>query len=80
MSADRKDQAGASEGEADGGDERPVRPRYERWLSGLELAMEAGPLKDLDPEKLRNEIRRWAKAVVAYARQLSFGAVDRSES
>lgn len=49
-----------------------------RCFSGgrLELAMEVGrPLEDLDPEKLKSEIRRWAKAVVAYARQLSFCSV-----
>ncbi|XP_074575736.1 uncharacterized protein LOC141832147 [Curcuma longa] len=48
---------------------------YERCVSGLELALEAGrPLRELDPEKIKEEIMRWAKAVVAYARQLSFGA------
>lgn len=47
---------------------------YERCVSGLELALEAGrPLRELDPEKIKEEIKRWAKAVVAYARQLSFG-------
>ncbi|WOK99229.1 hypothetical protein Cni_G07941 [Canna indica] len=50
------------------------RAAFDGCFSGLELAMEAGPLKELDPEKLKNEIKRWAKAVVAYARQLSFGA------
>ncbi|MQM00851.1 hypothetical protein Taro_033587 [Colocasia esculenta] len=44
---------------------------FGRCFSGLEVAMEGAPLKELDPEKLKNEIKRWAKAVVAYARQLS---------
>ncbi|KAI4330662.1 hypothetical protein MLD38_028928 [Melastoma candidum] len=31
----------------------------------------ASSLKDVDSTKLKDEIRRWAKAVVAYARQVS---------
>ncbi|KAG6507457.1 uncharacterized protein LOC121983035 [Zingiber officinale] len=55
---------------------------YERCVSGLEFALEAGrPLRELDPEKIKEEIKRWAKAVVAYARQLSFGSKQqRSEN
>ncbi|CAA7397299.1 unnamed protein product [Spirodela intermedia] len=42
-----------------------------RWFSGVELTLEKRPLKELDSEKVKREIRRWAKAVVSYARQLS---------
>ncbi|KAF9606752.1 hypothetical protein IFM89_028128 [Coptis chinensis] len=30
-----------------------------------------GPLENLDSEKLKMEIKKWAKAVVSYARQVS---------
>ncbi|KAF3328320.1 hypothetical protein FCM35_KLT06926 [Carex littledalei] len=39
---------------------------------GMEFNLEPGPLKELSPEKIKEEIKRWAKAVVTYARQLSF--------
>ncbi|RRT82967.1 hypothetical protein B296_00002369 [Ensete ventricosum] len=52
----------------------------EQCFSTLELVVEAGTLKDLDPEKLKNEIKRWAKAVVAYAHQLSFSAICNDDS
>nr|XP_010924942.1 uncharacterized protein LOC105047629 [Elaeis guineensis] len=66
-----------------GSDSRSKRARFDRCFSGLEIKIEPGPLKELDPEKLKNEIKRWAKAVVAYARQLSskFGSSrERSDS
>lgn len=46
---------------------------FGKCFSGLHVAMEGGPLKELEPEMLKNEIKRWAKVVVAYARQLSGG-------
>jgi hypothetical protein len=39
-------------------------------LSGLA----AGALTDIDPDKLKGDIQRWAKAVAALVRQVSFGA------
>ncbi|KAL6840523.1 hypothetical protein ACP4OV_030333 [Aristida adscensionis] len=44
--------------------------RFERLLSGLG----AGTLVDVEPDKVKDEIRRWAKAVATLVRQLSFGA------
>ncbi|KAF3339720.1 hypothetical protein FCM35_KLT15491 [Carex littledalei] len=46
--------------------------RFDRCFTGLDIKLGKGPLKDMDPDKLKREIQRWAKAVVAYARQLSF--------
>ncbi|CAO2179564.1 unnamed protein product [Urochloa humidicola] len=48
--------------------------RYGRCFSGLELSIGPGPLKDKDAGRLKDQIRRWAKAVVAFARQISFGS------
>jgi hypothetical protein len=59
-----------------GGSSQPKPPsrrgsaRFERLLSGLG----AGPLVDVEPDKVKDEIRRWAKKVAALVRQLSFGA------
>lgn len=47
---------------------------------GMEFNLEPGPLKELSPEKIKEEIKRWAKAVITYARQLSFGSLDKAES
>ncbi|KAF8696640.1 hypothetical protein HU200_036259 [Digitaria exilis] len=48
--------------------------RYDRWFSGRELSsIGSVPLKDVDSKKLKSQIRKWAKAVVAFARQISFG-------
>jgi predicted component of type VI protein secretion system len=44
----------------------------------MELNLEPGSLKELSPEKIKEEIKRWAKAVVAYARQLSFSSLDKA--
>lgn len=44
--------------------------RFERLFSGLG----AGPLVDVEPDMVKDEIRRWAKKVAALVRQLSFGA------
>lgn len=62
--------------------ESPKRARFDRCFSGIEFRMEAKPLKELDPENLKKEIKRWAKAVVTYARQLSgsFSSRERSGS
>ncbi|KAG9455576.1 hypothetical protein H6P81_000084 [Aristolochia fimbriata] len=40
--------------------------RFDRCFSGLNLSVpiEAGGLKDLDSDKLKTEIKRWARAVV----------------
>ena len=54
--------------------------RYGRCFSGLELNVGPGPLKDVDAGKLKGHIRKWARAVVAYARQLSFGSPRSSSS
>uniref|UniRef100_A0ACD5VBK0 Uncharacterized protein n=1 Tax=Avena sativa TaxID=4498 RepID=A0ACD5VBK0_AVESA len=57
---------------ASGGKKKAAR--YGRCFSGLELSIGPGPLKDADAGKLKGQIRKWARAVVAYARQLSFGS------
>ncbi|KAF8696165.1 hypothetical protein HU200_037060 [Digitaria exilis] len=66
-----------AEAPADGGGcSQPKAPpsrgsaRFERLLSGLG----AGPLVDVEPDKVKDELRRWAKKVAALVRQLSFGA------
>ena len=59
---------------ADASDGRPKPPsrsaRLDRLLSGLV----AGPLVDVEPDKVKGELRRWARAVATMVRQLSFGA------
>ena len=58
------------------------RGRYDRCFSFMEVSVEQGKiLKEMDSFKLKAEIKRWAKAVVAYARQVSdkFGS-SRSSS
>ena len=62
--------------------EAAKRGRYDRCFSFMEVSVEPGKtLKEMDSYKLKAEIRRWAKAVVAYARQVSdkFGS-SRSSS
>uniref|UniRef100_A0ACD5W2A0 Uncharacterized protein n=1 Tax=Avena sativa TaxID=4498 RepID=A0ACD5W2A0_AVESA len=56
------------------GGKKKKAARYGRCFSGLELSIGPGPLKDADADKLKGQIRKWARAVVAYARQLSFGS------
>ncbi|KAM0956580.1 hypothetical protein COP2_025495 [Malus domestica] len=47
------------------------RTRFHRCFSFMEVSTERGKsLKDMDSEKLKSGMR-WAKAVVAYARQVS---------
>ncbi|KAJ0971386.1 hypothetical protein J5N97_019345 [Dioscorea zingiberensis] len=47
------------------------RACLDRCFAALELKIETESLVDLDSEKMKNEIKRWAKAVVRYACQLS---------
>ncbi|QHN76072.1 hypothetical protein HN51_053665 [Arachis hypogaea] len=49
------------------------RGRFKRWFSSAEeVSLEPGKkLKEMDSNKLKDEIKKWAKAVVAYARQVS---------
>ncbi|KAH0452575.1 hypothetical protein IEQ34_019874 [Dendrobium chrysotoxum] len=58
------------EEEAEENGDKVKKPRYDRCLTGLDLKLDR-PIRELDPEKLKNEIRRWARAVARYARQLS---------
>ena len=58
------------------------RGRYDRSFSFMEVSVEPGKtLKEMDSFQLKAEINRWAKAVVAYAWQVSdkFGS-SRSSS
>ncbi|KAF2323534.1 hypothetical protein GH714_035950 [Hevea brasiliensis] len=55
------------------------RRRFGRCFSAMQIHIQPGKsLKDLDSNKFKAEIKRWAKAVVAYARQVSdrFGAPE----
>ncbi|OMO70884.1 hypothetical protein CCACVL1_18607 [Corchorus capsularis] len=46
--------------------------RFNRCFSFVEVSMEpVSSLSELDSNKFKAEIKRWAKAVVAYARQVS---------
>ncbi|KAJ4823685.1 hypothetical protein Tsubulata_027686 [Turnera subulata] len=48
------------------------RTRFDRCFSFVEVPIEPGKsLKHLDSKKFKIDIRRWAKRVVAYARQVS---------
>ncbi|XVF26912.1 hypothetical protein REPUB_Repub14bG0061200 [Reevesia pubescens] len=48
------------------------RSSFNRCFSFMEVSMEpVSSLNDLDSNKFKAEIKRWAKAVVAYARQVS---------
>ncbi|EEF46307.1 conserved hypothetical protein [Ricinus communis] len=59
------------------------RRPFARCFSSVEIYVEPGTksLKNLDSNKFKEEIKRWAKAVVAYARQVSdrFGSSRRSD-
>ena len=51
---------------------RKRRRSFDLCFSSPELPMEYGKsLKEMDSEKLKAGIRKWAKAVVAYARTVS---------
>ena len=82
MSGDKALARPAEDAIAGGSGSRSKRAHFDRCFSGLEFKMDSGPLKELDPDKLKKEIKRWAKAVVAYARQLSgsFGSSRDSKS
>lgn len=59
------------------------RNKYNRCFSFMEVSIEPGKtLKEIDSNKLKNEIKRWAKAVATYARQVSdrFGSLRRNEN
>ncbi|XVF25094.1 hypothetical protein REPUB_Repub13aG0184300 [Reevesia pubescens] len=48
------------------------RRRFNQCLPFMEVSMEpVSSLNDLDSNKFKAEIKRWAKAVVTYARQVS---------
>ncbi|XP_052182100.1 uncharacterized protein LOC127794874 [Diospyros lotus] len=55
------------------------RQRFDRCCSFMEISMEPGmkSLASLDSKKFKSEIKKWAKAVVTYARQVSgqFGSI-----
>ncbi|KAG8044996.1 hypothetical protein GUJ93_ZPchr0008g13664 [Zizania palustris] len=79
MAPPERQQGAGGGGESDSGKEEAAVAggvRYGRWcLSGLELSVNGpGPLSDVDDGRLKNQIKRWAKAVVALARQISFGS------
>lgn len=62
------DHGGAGEGAA----VAAKRRRFDRCFSFMEVSVEPGKsLKEMDSEKLKAGIKRWAKAVAAYARQVS---------
>jgi len=73
----REEEGDLTRGGGGGGSRRSRKQksaRYDRCFSGLELSIGPGPLKDVDAGKLKGQIKRWAKAVVAFARQISFGS------
>ncbi|KAK8551269.1 hypothetical protein V6N13_119741 [Hibiscus sabdariffa] len=65
--------------EAVGGRSNTKRRSFNRCFSFMEVPMEpaVSSLKELDSNKFKAEIKRWAKAVVGYARQVS-GRLGRS--
>ncbi|XP_059640657.1 uncharacterized protein LOC132282863 [Cornus florida] len=79
-----KEASSPSSGEVVEREDTAKRQRVNRFVSFMEISVEPGikSLKHLDSKKFKNEIKRWAKAVVAYARQVSkrFGSSRRSES
>ncbi|KAL0354590.1 UNVERIFIED_CONTAM: hypothetical protein Sradi_3905900 [Sesamum radiatum] len=65
-------------------DDSTKRRRLSSCFSFREISIDPGmkSLKHLDSQKLKDEIKKWAKAVVTYARQVSqhFGSSRRSAS
>ncbi|KAL0415141.1 UNVERIFIED_CONTAM: hypothetical protein Slati_3346000 [Sesamum latifolium] len=65
-------------------DDSTKRRRSSSCFSFMEISIDPGvkSLKHLDSQKLKDEIKKWAKAVVTYARQVSqhFGSSRRSGS
>ncbi|OIS99633.1 hypothetical protein A4A49_24202 [Nicotiana attenuata] len=49
------------------------RGRFNRCFSFMEISIDPGmkSLKHLDSKKFKEEIKKWAKTVVTYARQVS---------
>ncbi|KAL6956795.1 hypothetical protein U1Q18_006519 [Sarracenia purpurea var. burkii] len=78
-----KDDAPANDGEVVERDGAGKRRRSDRCFPFVEISIEPGikSLKSLDSPKFKSEIKRWAKAVVTYARQVSgrFGSSRRSQ-
>jgi hypothetical protein len=71
MSVGKKEMAPSKE---DGAAAKGGARSYARCFSGLEFSVGPGSLRDADAGKLKSQIKKWAKAVVAYARQISFGS------
>jgi len=59
---------------ARGGSVGGSRSRKQKAARYDAFSIGPGPLKDVDAGKLKVQIKRWAKAVVAFARQISFGS------
>lgn len=59
----------------------PKRGRFNSCFSFMEISIDPGmkSLKHLDSKKFKEEIKKWAKSVVSYARQVSdrFGSSRR---
>uniref|UniRef100_A0A5B7C4B9 Uncharacterized protein n=1 Tax=Davidia involucrata TaxID=16924 RepID=A0A5B7C4B9_DAVIN len=78
-----KEAVAASNGEVVDCEDRSTAKRQQvgRCFSFMEISIEPGikSLKHLDSKKFKTEIKRWAKAVVTYARQVSdhFGSSRR---
>ncbi|KAG0491611.1 hypothetical protein HPP92_005009 [Vanilla planifolia] len=58
------------EGEDEDEQEKGKKARFGRCFTVLDLKIDR-LLRELNSEKLKEDIRRWARAVVRYARQLS---------
>ncbi|KAK2654326.1 hypothetical protein Ddye_014182 [Dipteronia dyeriana] len=68
-----------------GSKRRKLGTRFSFQEISIQRSTENKSLKDMNSDELKTKIRRWAKAVVAYARQVSgkFGSssrVDRNNS
>ena len=77
-----KEAVALSNGEIEKHEGAAKRQRVDRCFSSfMEISIEPGikSLKHLDSKKFKSEIKRWAKAVVTYARQVSerFGSSRR---
>lgn len=70
----RGQEEGGERGDGSRDHDGKKEPRFDRCFSGLELRIGPGPLKDIDAGRLKVQIVKWVKAVVSYARQLSFGS------
>ncbi|KAL8458457.1 hypothetical protein ACS0TY_036099 [Phlomoides rotata] len=65
-------------------DDGTERRRLNGCFSFMEISIDPGvkSLKHLDSDKFKDEIKKWAKAVVTYARQVSqhFGSSKKSSA